>query len=232
MNKILLVEDDQHLADLIRKGLEEDGYHIEHCKDGFSGLQELQNKSYELVILDILLPKMNGLEVCRQIRDLGYRTLPILMLTALGSAENVALGLDSGADDYMGKPFKLIELQARVRNLLRRSELVGTTNENPAHVLRFADIELNDNTKVVSRDGRELNLTSTEYHLLYTLMKSPGKVFSRNELLETVWGYNFDIGTNVVDVYINYLRKKLELPGSEKLIQTVIRMGYALKRSE
>ena len=152
------------------------------------------------------------------------------MLTALGSTENVVMGLDTGADDYLVKPFKVVELLARIRTLLRRTEKfdIKPVNEN---VLSFADIVVNDDTKVVKRGSKELSLTSTEYRLLIMFLRNPTRVLSRKDMLDEVWGINFDIGTNVVDVYVNYLRKKLDTAGDEKLIHTVIGMGYVLKRS-
>ncbi|HTH57630.1 MAG TPA: response regulator transcription factor [Cyclobacteriaceae bacterium] len=229
---ILLIEDEKHVADVIQKGLEEEGYHVIRCADGLSGLETLYNHRVHLVLLDILLPKMNGLEVCRKMREEGFNEIPILMLTALGSAENVVLGLDSGADDYLAKPFKFIELNARIRTLLRRAEFTELVTAKPENMFRFADIELNDDMKIAKRAGIEMSLTSTEYRLLRSFLKSQKKVLSRMELLNEVWGYNFDIGTNVVDVYVNYLRKKLDKCGKEKLIHTVIGMGYVLKRQE
>lgn len=220
------------VADLLRKALQEDGYTVVHCLNGADGLEALPIEKPDLLILDILLPKMNGLEVCRIIRERGYTELPVLMLTALESAENVALGLDSGADDYLAKPFKLIELKARIRNLLKRSERTATHHASAEELYRFADIELDDYSKTVKRNNHLISLTSTEYRLLQTFLKNPGKVISRSDLLDEVWGINFDIGTNVVDVYVNYLRKKLDKHGDKKLIQTVIGMGYVLKEAE
>jgi DNA-binding response OmpR family regulator len=231
MSTILIIEDDDHVADLIKKGLREDGYKVLHTIDGIAGMELLAKEEIELVVLDILLPKMNGLEVCRKIKTEGYAHLPILMLTALGSAENVVLGLDSGADDYLAKPFKLIELKARVRTLLRRKKISGPTSNDHSAIYRFAEIELNDNTKMVTRNGKEMSLTSTEYRLLMMFLKNPKMVLSRSSILDEIWGINFDIGTNVVDVYVNYLRKKLDKLGDKKLIHTVIGMGYILKES-
>ncbi len=233
MNTILLIEDEQHVADLIKQSLEEVGYKVIHATDGLSGIELLQKQRFHLIILDILLPNMNGLEVCKKIRTEGYKDIPILILTALGSAENVVLGLETGADDYLAKPFKLIELKARIRNLLRRSDKFENVAQ-PAnqHVYRFADLEVNDYTKQVKRDNNEVSLTSTEYRLLLMFIKNPTKVLARTDLLDEVWGINFDIGTNVVDVYVNYLRKKLDKYGSKKLIHTVTGMGYVLKDSE
>jgi DNA-binding response OmpR family regulator len=230
MHHILLIEDEQSVAEVIKTGLEEDGYTVFHVTDGIQGFEVLKTHTVDLVLLDILLPVMNGLEVCKKIREDGYQELPVLMLTALGSAENVVLGLDSGADDYLAKPFKLIELKARIRTLMRRSEYAGVQTQDPANIYQFADLELNDDSKVLKRNGQEISLTSTEYRLLLMFMRNPRKVLSRTDLLDEVWGINFDIGTNVVDVYVNYLRKKLDKYGSEKLIHTVIGMGYVLKQ--
>jgi DNA-binding response OmpR family regulator len=229
MSVILLIEDELHVADLIRQSLEEEGYHVLHAADGIQGIEFVKSQNIHLVILDILLPKMNGLEVCRLIRSEGYTELPILILTALGSAENIVLGLDTGADDYLAKPFKLIELKARIRNLLRRSEQFDFSGSKVNDTYKFSDLELNDYTKKVTRNGNEVSLTSTEYRLLLEFMKSPTKVLNRTYLLDNVWGINFDNGTNVVDVYVNYLRKKLDKFGAKKLIHTVTGMGYVLK---
>ncbi|MBK7884603.1 MAG: response regulator transcription factor [Chitinophagaceae bacterium] len=232
MNTILLIEDEQSVANLIKKGLEEEGYMVLHAIDGIRGIELLYQAQVHLIILDILLPKMNGLEVCKKIRADGFKELPILMLTALGSAENVVLGLDIGADDYLSKPFKLIELKARLRTLLRRAELNENGKAKSTDIYRFADLELNDYTKNVTYHGKEVFLTSTEYRLLFMFMKNPNKVISRTDLLDEVWGINFDIGTNVVDVYVNYLRKKLDKHKHQKIIHTVIGMGYVLKEGK
>lgn len=232
MGTILLIEDEQNVADILKKGLEEDGYTIIHKKDGASGIEALGKTPTNLVILDILLPGMNGLEVCKNIRELGYNELPILMLTALGSVENVVLGLDNGADDYLTKPFKLIELKARLRTLLRRTDALDNAKFKNGNHYSFADIHLDDYSKTVTRGNEQINFTSTEYRLLLMFMKNPNKVLSRTDLLDEVWGINFDIGTNVVDVYVNYIRKKLERNGQDRVIHTVVGMGYALKDSK
>lgn len=231
MNEILLVEDELHVADLIKQCLEEEGYSVTHVDDGLKGIDLLKSQKFNLIVLDILLPKMNGLEVCKEIRKMeNQKKVPILILTALGSAENIVLGLDTGADDYLSKPFKLIELKARIRNLLKRSEYFDqTTVKQQTDFYKFADLEVNDYTKIVSRGNEEIPLTSTEYRLLLEFIKNPTKVINRSDLLDNVWGINYDIGTNVVDVYVNYLRKKIEKPGSKKLIHTVTGMGYVLK---
>lgn len=222
-----MVEDETHVISFIRKGLMEEGYELEVATDGERGLQLAQNQHFDLIILDIMLPKMNGLVLCSHIRSHNKHT-PILFLTALGTAENIVIGLESGADDYLIKPFKFIELSARIRSLLRRVQLQDPTKTTPSYT--FADIELNDTTKTVLKAGKELTLTSTEYKLLLFFLKNPKKVLSRSTILEQVWDINFDIGTNVVDVYVNYLRKKIDNQ-DKKLIHTVVGMGYILKEN-
>ncbi|MFD1768292.1 response regulator transcription factor [Sphingobacterium suaedae] len=228
--KILLVEDERNVADVIIQGLEEDGYVVVHATRYDEALPYLRQQTIDLVILDVLLPEMNGLDICKNIRSLGYTDLPILMVTALGSPENVVLGLDSGADDYLSKPFKLIELKARVRTLIRRKvEIAKQVQAVEKRLYTYKFIEIDDYKKIAYANGQELNLTSTEYRLLMLFIQSPQKVFERSELLDKVWGINFDIGSNVVDVYVNYLRKKIEKATPVKAIHTVIGMGYVLK---
>lgn len=234
--KIILVEDEQGVADLIIQGLEEDGYQVIHLGNS-EGLQMLlSTQDISLVLLDILLPGINGLEICRQIRSWGYGDLPVMMLTALGTPENVVLGLDNGADDYLSKPFKLIELKARMRSLIRRkNSIIQATQKDHEQVQEsysYGFLKIDDYKKIAYCDEQELNLTSTEYRLLLLFMQSPKKVFERSLLLDKVWGINFDIGSNVVDVYVNYLRKKIEKVTSKKAIHTVIGMGYVLKIEE
>ncbi|MBP6619494.1 MAG: response regulator transcription factor [Leadbetterella sp.] len=225
MKKILLVEDDPQVCAIVKKGLEEENFEIEEANDGEKGYFLAQNTQFDLVILDIMLPKMNGLELCQKIRT--NSNVPILLLTALGTAENVAMGLNKGADDYLVKPFKFIELIARINSLLRRS--TRTIADTPKLIFKFSVIEINDTSKVVLVNGKEVQLTSTEYKLLLLMVKNPDKVFSRQEILEEVWGINFDLGTNVVDVYVNYLRKKLDKQQCPKIIQTVVGMGYVMR---
>lgn len=225
MKKILLVEDDPNVCAIVKKGLQEEDFIVEEAFDGEKGLEMFRKSKYDLVILDIMLPKLNGLEVCEKIREFG--NIPILLLTALGTAENVALGLNKGADDYLVKPFKFIELFARINSLLRRSSMVIV--ETPSAIYKFSVIEINDTSKKVTVNRKEVSLTTTEYNLLLLFVKTPDKVFSRQEILEEVWGINFELGTNVVDVYINYLRRKLEKQNCPKLIQTVVGMGYVIR---
>ncbi|GGF50040.1 response regulator transcription factor [Echinicola rosea] len=231
MRKILLVEDDSRVSAFIIKGLQEEGYEVALAMDGKTGLQMALQGSYDLVILDIMIPEMNGIEVCKALRK-QHTQVPVLFLTALGSTENVVMGLDSGADDYLSKPFKFIELLARVRTLMRRSTYTSGEESKAENAYRFGDLMLDDETKTVARDGMAISLTSTEYRLLLMFMKNQRRVLSRIDILEEVWGIDFDMGTNVVDVYVNYLRKKLEKYNGPRLIQTVIGMGYVLKEAE
>ncbi len=230
MKKILLVEDENNVASFIKKGLTEEGYEVSIALDGNTGLQMALSNSFDLIILDIMLPGMNGVEVCRAVRQ-HNRTVAILFLTALGTSENIVVGLSSEADDYLIKPFKFIELLARVKSLLRRTEQQPAKQTGEKDEYQISDLILNDYTKVVKRGDRIISLTSTEYRLLLFFIKNPKKVLSRTEILDDVWGINFDMSTNVVDVYVNYLRKKLEREGAPKLIHTVIGMGYVLKES-
>lgn len=185
--------------------MNEEQYKTVVAINGEEGLKFFDTEQIDLIILDIMLPGLNGLMVCSKIREKS--NVPILMLTALGTAENVALGLNMGADDYLTKPFKFIELIARVRSLLRRTEHIEKVVET---IYTFEDVVINDEQKTVQRSTRLIQLTSTEYRLLLMLIMNPRKVFSRVEIIEEVWGIDFDVGTNIVDVYVNYLLKKLE----------------------
>ncbi len=234
MKKIILIEDESSVVSFIKKGLQELDYEISVALDGFTGIKMIDNNEFDVIILDIMLPDINGLEVCKEIRKKN-KTVPILFLTALDSSENIVLGLESGADYYLVKPFKFIELVARIKSLLRRS---GHSNgsesvdlESDEHIYQFEDLTLNDYTKKVTRSGTEISLTSTEFKLLLYFLNNPEKVISRAEILEAVWGVNYELGTNVVDVYVNYLRKKLDSQEEKKIIHTVIGMGYVLKKS-
>jgi DNA-binding response OmpR family regulator len=222
--KILLVEDEPNVVSLIKRGLADNGYEISVAMDGWSGLQMTNDHDFDLIILDIMLPGINGVEICRSIRKQNEH-VPIMMLTALGTTENIVTGLDSGADDYLVKPFKLAELSARVRTLTRRSK----NTQAPGSLLQIADLELDTVSKTVRRNNKPLNLTATEYRLLEYLLKNQRRVLSRIEILEHVWDIDFNLGTNVVDVYVNYLRKKIDKTGSSKLIHTVVGMGYVMR---
>jgi DNA-binding response OmpR family regulator len=227
MLNVLLVEDEISVGNLINKGLSERGYKISIAPDGDIGYEMAIKNEFDIMILDIMLPGMNGLELCKRLRNNKIDT-PILMLTALSSTENIVTGLDSGADDYLTKPFKFAELEARIRSLARRKNPMQTEETN---VLRVADLEMNPESKMVTRNGKRISLTSTEFRLLEFLMKNKGKVLSRMTILENVWGIDFNISTNVVDVYINYVRKKIESSFDRKILHTVVGMGYVIKDS-
>ncbi|SHN43025.1 response regulator transcription factor [Chitinophaga sp. CF418] len=233
--KLLLIEDEPSVVSFIHRYLTEAGYDVSVAMDGHSGLQMATEHSFQLIILDVMLPGMNGIAICKALRKQNDAT-PILMLTALGSTENVVAGLDSGADDYLVKPFKQAELLARIRSLLRRNpDSVANTTTNVNHnanVLKVADLELDLNTKSASRYGENIVLTATEYRLLEYMMRNPRRVLSRMEILENVWGIDFNMNTKVVDVYVNYLRKKVNRKEQPALIQTVVGMGYMLKEEE
>lgn len=232
MKKLILIEDESSVVSFIKKGLQELDYNISVAFDGQTGIKMAENNDFDLIILDIMLPDINGLEVCKEIRKKN-KTVPILFLTALDSSENIVLGLESGGDDYLVKPFKFIELVARIKSLLRRSgHSNGAESQEPddENIYQFSDLTVNDYTKKVTRGGNDISLTSTEYKLLLYFLNNPEKVISRAEILEAVWGVNYELGTNVVDVYVNYLRKKLDFQEDNKLIHTVIGMGYVLKK--
>jgi two-component system copper resistance phosphate regulon response regulator CusR len=224
--KILVVEDEPKLAKFIEKGLKEQNYQVDVAHDGESGKKIALQRNYDCIVLDLILPNMSGLDVCKQIRETDTST-PILILTALGSTEDKVIGLDAGADDYLTKPFKLNELLARIRALSRRKN-------KPAELVRLAlsDLELDASTKSARRGGKSIVLTSREYFLLEFLLKNKGRVVSRAEIAQNVWDISFDSGTNVVDVYVNYLRNKVDKGYSSKLIHTVFGMGYILREEE
>lgn len=224
--KILLIEDEASVASFIQRGLFEADHEVSVAMDGITGLQMATTHSFDLLILDVMLPGMNGLELCREFRKADTQT-PVLMLTALGTTENIVTGLDCGADDYLVKPFKFSELLARIRSLARRSGKKETTASE--QVLRMANLEMDLFHKTVSRDGKNIALTATEFRLLEYLLKNRKRVLSRGEILEHVWDVNFDMGTNVVDVYVNYLRRKIDRNFSPRLIHTVVGMGYVMK---
>lgn len=225
MMRILIIEDEKNVADFLRSGLTEEGYLVSWAPTGEEGLRLLEEEMPDLLILDLILPDIHGAVLCRQIRQRGFSELPVLMLTALGSSEQVVSGLDSGADDYLVKPFKFAELLARIRALRRRKHQVETTH----HKLTLADLEMDLEAQLVTRAGREIRLTSTEFRLLRYLLQNAGKVLSRQKILENVWSINFDLSTNVVDVYVNYLRNKVDKPFDQRLIHTVIGLGYILR---
>ncbi len=221
--KILVVEDEPKLAQFIEKGLKEQNYQVDVAFDGESGKKLALQRNYDCIVLDLILPNCSGIEVCLSIRK-ADTTVPIIMLTALGTTEDKVLGLDSGADDYLTKPFKLNELLARIRALARRKERPMNDEK-----LAFSDLVLDISTKSAHRGGKSIVLTSREYFLLEFLLKNQGRVLSRAEIAQNVWDISFDSGTNVVDVYVNYLRNKVDKGFSTKLIHTVFGMGYILR---
>lgn len=228
LNTILLIEDEASVASLLIRSLSEEGYVVSLAPDGNTGLDMALHSHYSLMILDIMLPGVNGLEICRQVREAGI-TKPILMLTALGTTQNIVAGLDYGADDYLVKPYKLAELLARVRVMIRRGYMTPEPEVKNEEVLQIADLELNMKDKTANRAGRKIDLTATEYRLLKYLMDNKRRLLSRMDILENVWGIEFNMNTKVVDVYVNYLRKKIESDDTAKLIHTVVGMGYILK---
>lgn len=227
--KILLVEDDFSVVEFLKKGLDEANFEVSVALNGNSAISMASESSFDLIILDIMLPDKNGIEVCRILRSQGIKT-PILFLTALGTSENIALGLNTGADDYLIKPFKFIELYARINALLRRTSYTDNlSDEKVKNTFIISDLVIDDDAKTVMRGEQKISLTATEYRLLLVLMKNKGRVLSRIDILESAWDINFNMGTNVVDVYINYLRKKIDGDFENKLIHTVVGMGYVLK---
>jgi two-component system response regulator MprA len=221
--KILVVDDERAVRESLRRALELEGYEIELADDGIAALEALEaNGEPDAMILDILMPGLDGLEVARRLRREGSR-LPILMLTARVEVDDRVAGLDAGADDYVTKPFALDELLARVRALLRR------THEDGTDKLGFADLELDPGTREVTRGGVPIDLTRTEFSLLELFMRNPRQVLTRSVIFERVWGYDFGFGSNSLDVYIGYLRRKTEAGDKPRLIQTVRGVGYALR---
>ncbi len=218
---ILIIEDEQRIADFLRRGLTYEGFQVDVRTDGESGLKAARDNPPDLVILDIMLPGLDGFEVCRRLRAGG--PVPILMLTAKDSVADRVKGLDSGADDYVVKPFAFEELIARVRALLRRSR------PSEEMVMHFADLMLNVTTRVVTRGTRRVDLTTKEFDLLHFFMRHPRQVLPRELIYDRIWGYDFGGESNILEVYIRYLRSKLESGGEPRLIQTVRGVGYALR---
>lgn len=220
--KILVVEDERKVAAFIQQGLEELGNQVDVAYDGLTGKKMAEEKRYDFLVLDLLLPGMSGLEVCKALRAKQPR-LPILMLTALGTSEDKLAGFDSGADDYLVKPFEFSELVARIKALVRRAN-----PEMEGNKLVVGDLELDTDKKLAIRAGQIIALTAKEYSLLEYLILNKGKVVSRQQIAGDVWDIHFDTGTNVVDVYVNFLRKKVDKDFDTKLIQTMIGMGYMI----
>ena len=223
--RILVVEDEAGIARFICQGLSETGYVVDVASDGQEGLDYALAAPYDLIILDILLPKMDGLRLLRELRDRGVRT-PVLLLTALDAVDDRVRGLDSGADDYLVKPFAFAELLARVRALLRRPPLQSNT------VLRVGDLEMDLVRREVRRAGRQIDLSPREFSLLEYLMRHPNQVLTRTQIAEHIWNFDFYAESNVVDVYIGYLRRKIDRGFDQPLIHTVRGVGYRLSAEE
>lgn len=219
--RVLLIEDEQRVSSFVKKGLEEQGIQVMQAFDGPTGLSLARQQDFDVIVLDIIMPGMNGFEVCAYLRKVEKDLTPILMLTALGTTEDVVEGLDSGADDYLVKPFKFRELLARVNALARRR-----TPKTRKFSVR--DLEMDTEAKEVKRANQKIDLTAREFRLLEYLMQCKNRIVSKADILENVWDVNHDLGTNVVEVYINYLRKKID-QGEESMIKTVKGMGYTMQ---
>lgn len=221
---ILIIEDEQKVASFIKKGLEVNGFDAEVAYDGQIGLSLARQREHDLLILDVNLPGMNGFEVCRQVRESGIKT-PILMLTAMGTTKDKVMGFEMGTDDYLVKPFEFEELLARTKALIKRAKAAPHLET----VLKIADLELNTETKEVRRNGNSISLTAKEFLLLEYMLRNKGRVLSRSDIAEKIWDISFDTGTNIIDLYIYYLRKKIDKDYNTKLIHTHVGMGYVLK---
>lgn len=226
--KILLIEDEKKIVSVISRGLSDEGFNVQVAYDGETGLAMLRESNFDAIVLDVILPKLNGWEVCRQVRAIPEKKqTPILMLSALTNTDNVVKGLNMGADDYLAKPFKLQELVARLKALNRRTG-TGTYQPEPA-TLSYADIVYNLDTKEAFCKNEKLNLTRREVNLLEFFLKNPNRVLSRYDILDRVWGLDFNPGTNVVDVYVCYLRAKLDKALGYRLLHTSTGMGYIFR---
>jgi two-component system, OmpR family, copper resistance phosphate regulon response regulator CusR len=217
---ILIVEDEQRLAEILKKQLEESGFNVDIAFDGYIGKQLVERNRYNLIILDINLPLINGYDLCKEIRK-SNSNIPIIMLTALGSTENRLAGFDVGADDYAIKPFDFRELLARINVFLKRSQSKDLTEK-----YSIADLEMDLNSKTVTRANKRIDLTAKEFTLLETFLKNKEKLLTREFIIEKVWGIDFDPNTNIIDVYVNYLRKKIDKDFSPKLIHTKFGFGF------
>ncbi|MFW5995654.1 MAG: response regulator transcription factor [Halanaerobiaceae bacterium] len=228
--KILVVEDEKNISRFIELELVHEGYEIKICEDGKQGLEALTEEEFDLVLLDIMLPGINGIEVCRRIRD--FSNIPIIMVTAKDGISDKVEGLDIGADDYITKPFAIEELLARIRALLRRREENLDEEQGDKEILKLDDLEMDTGKHQVKRQGEKIDLTKKEYDLLTYMLENKNIVISREQLLSNVWGYDYTGETNVIDVYIRYLRSKIDDPYDKKLIHTVRGVGYVLREEE
>ena len=221
MKKILIIEDESSISDFVKLELEYEGYQVSIKEDGREGLKEALENDYDLIILDIMLPSMNGFEICRRLKR--EKNTPIIMLSAKDSVTDKVNGLQIGADDYIPKPFAIEELLARINAIFRRVDSLDN------HIVKFKDLVINRNSRTVSRNDKEINLTNKEYELLMILIDNKDKVVTRDELLEKIWGYGYEPETNVTDVYVRYLRSKLNNENKEEYIQTIRSVGYIMR---
>ena len=221
MKKILIIEDESSISDFVKLELEYEGYQVPIKEDGREGLKEALENDYDLIILDIMLPSMNGFEICRRLKR--EKNTPIIMLSAKDSVTDKVNGLQIGADDYIPKPFAIEELLARINAIFRRVDSLDN------HIVKFKDLVINRNSRTVSRNDKEINLTNKEYELLMILLDNKDKVVTRDELLEKIWGYEYEPETNVTDVYVRYLRSKLNNENKEEYIQTIRSVGYIMR---
>jgi two-component system, OmpR family, response regulator MprA len=223
--RILVVDDEPAVRDSLERALRLDGYEVDLAADGREGLERVRTSPPDAIVLDLLMPEMDGLEACRKLRERGDRT-PVLMLTARDGVSDRVAGLDAGADDYLVKPFALEELQARLRALLRRAGA-----DEPDGTLSYADLVMDTGTHEVRRGERRIELTRTEFSLLRLFLTHPRQVLTRSQILERVWGYDFGRSSNSLEVYVGYLRRKLEAGGERRLLQTIRGVGYALREA-
>jgi two-component system response regulator MprA len=229
--RVLVVDDEPAVREALGRTLRFEGYDVELASDGAEALGALSERRPDMIVLDVMMPRLDGLEACRRLRAAGD-TLPVLMLTARDGVGDRVAGLDAGADDYLVKPFALEELLARVRALLRRSMIVNTASGAARRPLRYADLSLDPVTREVRRGDRVLELTRTEFALLEVFLRHPRQVLTRSTLFEQVWGYDFGASSNSLDVYIGYLRRKLEAGGAHRLLHTIRGVGYVLREAE
>lgn len=223
--RLLLVEDELRLSNTIKKGLTEDGFAVDTAFDGEEGQYLAENESYDLIILDVMLPKIDGVTLCKEIRHKNIK-IPVIMLTAKSAVEDKIAGLQSGADDYMTKPFSFLELRARIQALLRRVQ------NNPSSVLKIADLELDPLKHQVSRSGKKIHLTQKEFSILEYLLRHSDEVVTRTMIVEHVWDYNFDNMSNIVDVFVASIRRKIDSKEKIKLIHTIHGVGYKISQDQ
>ena len=220
MKKILIIEDESNISDFVKMELEYEGYEAEISEDGKEGLIKALRKDYDLIVLDLMLPGISGLEVCRRLKK--EKDIPVIMLSAKDSVMDKVAGLQIGADDYIAKPFAIEELIARIQVIFRRAEKVKS------NIIKFKDLSIQLESRTVMKNEEKINLTNKEYELLILLLNNKGKVVTRDNILNEVWGYDYDAGTNVVDVYVSYLRNKLDEKNKEAYIETVRAVGYII----